>query len=120
VFVRRRIEEKAVNMFGTNEQQLRNGVYDGRIGTMKNDDFNQDGPEADLSEKSGSETERRVLEGHPEGPLCQRCGGQVRGRRRNGYCSDRCRMADRREQERRRRLALLDTISAAVAQLRNE
>ena len=34
-----------------------------------------------------------------EGQSCRRCGRPVEGRRRNGFCSDRCRMADRRERE---------------------
>lgn len=59
-------------------------------------------------------------EGHPERGRCRRCGEPVRGRRRNGYCADKCRMKDHRDAERRRRLALLDTISAVVEELRRE
>lgn len=49
---------------------------------------------------------------------CRRCGEQIRGRRRNGYCSDRCRLADNRDAQRRKQLELLAVIDAVVQQLR--
>ena len=58
----------------------------------------------------------------PKPTQCRRhdCGEPVQGRRRNGYCSDRCRMRDVRDAERCRRLDLLDALSATVEQLRRE
>jgi hypothetical protein len=63
--------------------------------------------------------ERQAGDGHPE-RRCRRCGEPVQGRRRNGYCGDACRMRDRRAEDERRRLELLDTISAAIEELRRE
>ena len=87
---------------------------------MQNDKSNQDGPDVHLTEDVGPETRTTGLEGHAERPPCRRCGQPVEGRRRNGYCSDRCRMADRREDERRRRVGLLDTLGVVVEELRIE
>lgn len=87
---------------------------------MQNDDFNQDGPDLPRIGDRGPQTRRQLVEGHPGDRPCRHCGQPVQGRRRNGYCSDACRLRDRRDQERRRRLELLDTISAAVEELRSE
>ena len=51
---------------------------------------------------------------------CQRCGGSVNGRRRNGFCSDACRMADRREREAARRAELLADLKTAIDAVRRE
>lgn len=51
--------------------------------------------------------------------LCERCGGPLSGKKQR-WCSDACRMADRRDDRRRKQLGLLDTISAAVEELRND
>jgi hypothetical protein len=53
-------------------------------------------------------------------PLCERCGGQIGGRRRNGFCSDRCRMADRREQINERRRGLLSRLKGVVGEVEAE
>jgi hypothetical protein len=60
-----------------------------------------------------------ACEGQPQ-TQCRRCGEPIRGRRRNGYCSDRCRMRDHREHEAERRRELLTTIETSVAALRRE
>lgn len=73
-----------------------------------------------LAGDRGSEPERRAGKGDPASSACRRCGGKVSGRRRNGWCSDACRMAKRREEAERRRQALLDTIIDAVEKLRRE
>src|SRR5688500_3564307 len=52
--------------------------------------------------------------------LCRRCGNPVRGARRNGFCSDACRMAVRREEQARRLAALLDTVENGLVALRRE
>ena len=54
------------------------------------------------------------------GPSCHVCGGAIRGRRRNGFCSDRCRMRARRAGRAARVEALLADIDHAVATLRRE
>lgn len=55
-----------------------------------------------------------------EGQSCSRCGGPLKRRRRNDFCSDRCRMADRREREAAGRRALLDRLARAVADVERE
>ena len=39
--------------------------------------------------------------------MCRVCGGAIAGRRRNGFCSDRCRL----QWQRARRAALLDQMA---------
>ena len=53
----------------------------------------------------------------PEGPsgACSRCGQPIDGRRRNGFCSDACRMAVRRAAINQRRREALDALHKAVA-----
>ncbi len=46
---------------------------------------------------------------------CKRCGEPVRGRRRNGYCSDRCRRRDERAAQKRDRQALMAALRDLVA-----
>jgi len=36
------------------------------------------------------------------GAFCRTCGGTIRGRRRNGFCSDRCRLRAKRAARRER------------------
>ena len=54
------------------------------------------------------------------GSSCRECGGPIPGRRRNGFCSDRCRMQARRAERASRVLACLTDIETAVAELRRE
>ena len=51
---------------------------------------------------------------------CHWCGGAISGRRRNGFCSDRCRMRARRAERAVRVEGLLADIDEAVAALRAE
>jgi hypothetical protein len=83
---------------------------------MAND--NEYEPEAAPLDENLPESRRQVLERNPEDCRCRRCGKPVNGRRRNGYCSDACRLADGRDKTKRRRLELLDTISRAVEELK--
>jgi len=53
-------------------------------------------------------------EGHSGNANCRRCGGQIKGQRRNGFCSDRCRMAARREAEVERKREILEGLKNAV------
>ena len=53
-------------------------------------------------------------------PSCRWCRGAIRGRRRNGFCSDRCRMRARRAERAARVEALLADIDHAVTTLRRE
>ena len=48
---------------------------------------------------------------------CKRCGGEIRGRRWNGFCSDRCRMADRRERINERRRGMLSRLKGVVGEI---
>ena len=52
------------------------------------------------------------------GPSCAHCGGPVTGRRRNGYCSDRCRMAAKRAEEAALEEEALRQLERAVVALR--
>jgi hypothetical protein len=56
----------------------------------------------------------------PEEQSCRRCGGAIRGRRRNGFCSDKCRIATRRQEDAERRQFLLDRLQAAVSDIVSE
>jgi len=68
--------------------------------------------------ESTPETRTTGSEGYPgEGP-CRRCGRPIGGRRRNGYCSDGCRMADRRQAERRTVEPLFKDVVRAIDELR--
>jgi predicted nucleic acid-binding Zn ribbon protein len=51
------------------------------------------------------------------GRFCSLCGGPIKGRRRNGFCSDRCRLRTTRKGERARIRELFTEIEAAVAEL---
>lgn len=50
-------------------------------------------------------------------PDCKQCGRLVVGRRRNGFCSDRCRMAAHRQLVHARKKELLSTLKKAVEDL---
>ena len=62
-----------------------------------------------------SQAERRVS---PD--RCRRCRGPICGRRRNGYCSDRCRMQARRAQRQERRLEVCRAFDEVTAAVRRE
>jgi hypothetical protein len=55
-----------------------------------------------------------------EGHSCLQCGRTIRGRRRNGFCADRCRMRNARTTRHARLDARLAAIEQAVAALREE
>jgi hypothetical protein len=59
------------------------------------------------------ETRTTASEGQP----CTRCDRPVRGRRRNGFCSDRCRMAKRREALEAKRAEAVRSLRRAVEDL---
>lgn len=77
-------------------------------------------PHCHLAREVAAEAERRPVSGNSGESRCHRCGGPVGGRRRNGYCSDKCRMRDRRARRYNHINELLSTIEAAVAALRRE
>ena len=78
-------------------------------------------------QKLNQDVDLDLLEGHgpeprttpSEEPSCDWCGRPLTGRREH-FCSDRCRMRNVRHVQRLKRLGLLDTIEAAVQDLRNE
>jgi predicted nucleic acid-binding Zn ribbon protein len=53
------------------------------------------------------------------GPSCAWCGNALAGRKER-FCSDRCRMRSIRAAQRQRRVTLINTISDAVSELRQE
>jgi hypothetical protein len=85
---------------------------------MQNDKLTGDGPNVRAVEPCGSATRTSGSEGHTGDRRCRRCGGAVQGRRRNGWCSDKCRLRDARELRGRKRRELLDVIAMAVEELR--
>src|SRR5437016_4337873 len=68
--------------------------------------------------ESALETRTTGSGNQPDEGSCRRCGGSIKGRRRNGYCSDRCRMQDYRDAERETLTQLFDDIQSLVAELR--
>jgi hypothetical protein len=81
---------------------------------------NQQDPVTRPVEITGLGTRTSASEAKPQSRRCKRCGQTVQGRRKNGYCGDRCRMRDLRDAQRRRLAILLDTLSATVEQIRRE
>ncbi len=55
-----------------------------------------------------------------EGGSCRWCGAPITGRRRNLFCSDRCRMGARRAERAQRIEALLAGLDDVVTRLRQE
>jgi len=84
---------------------------------MAND--NQNKADAYQPGVDGLESRTTASEGHSERQRV-RCGERIQGRRRNGRCSDRCRMRDRRNEQSQRLEEILATIERAVAALRRE
>lgn len=52
--------------------------------------------------------------------LCRRCGASIKGRRRNRFCSDKCRMATRRECDGLRRREAVARLKEAVVAVEGE
>ena len=69
-------------------------------------------PDIAVTVERGPETRTTAF----SGPSCEECGRVLTGRKTR-FCSDRCRMRDRRRHQQLRRLDLLDTIMSAVADL---
>ena len=55
-----------------------------------------------------------------EGPSCGECGCLVTGRRRNGFCSDRCRMRAKRAAKRECLAKLVADAESALDAIRRE
>ena len=81
---------------------------------------NQTQPDPQPVEITGLETCTTGPEGHPRRTHCQRCGKPIRGRKRNGYCGNACRMKDRRARQATRLKDLISTIDQALSALREE
>ena len=73
-------------------------------------------PDTQPSENRDPETRTTASEGQS----CARCGGPIKGRRRNGFCSDKCRLEVLRERAAKRRRGLLWRFKNAVADLEAE
>jgi hypothetical protein len=69
-------------------------------------------------ESEDPETRTTAVATHSERMVCCRCGRAIQGRRRNGYCSDRCRMQDQRARRSARIQQLLSAVEESVAALR--
>lgn len=68
-------------------------------------------------------TEDRGLESRTTGAAgqsCRRCGAPIKGRRRNGFCSDKCRMKDRRERNAQRRRQTVEQMKQFFTELERE
>jgi hypothetical protein len=79
-------------------------------------------PDTRILEEDGPEIRTTASAGHSgsqSDQCCERCGRPVTGRRQQ-FCSGRCRMQERWEAQRQRRMLLLDVIDAAVEELRQE
>ena len=55
-----------------------------------------------------------------EGRSCRQCGGPIPGQRRNGFCSDACRMRSGRTERDARVRELVADVERAVAALKSE
>ena len=55
-----------------------------------------------------------------EGPFCRWCEAPITGRRRSGFCGDRCRMRAQRGEKEQRVVKLLADADGALAALRAE
>jgi predicted nucleic acid-binding Zn ribbon protein len=80
----------------------------------------KDKPQILSDKEMGLETRTSASQGGSTQSHCLRCGRPIQGRRRNGFCSDRCRMEARRESQQRRRIELLDAIDTALKELRQD
>ena len=49
-----------------------------------------------------------------DGRFCRLCGAEIQGRRRNGFCSDRCRLRFRRRDEKKRLEKLFENVDGAL------
>ena len=58
--------------------------------------------------------------GRMSAPVCEGCGKVVEGRRRNGFCSDRCRMAARRQRITAERVALVGELRRTLEAIERE
>jgi hypothetical protein len=79
----------------------------------------QSGPNAHPDNDRRPETRTTASEGQS----CLQCGGPVRGRRRNGYCGDRCRMRAARMADSARIetfVALLASVESVIGAVREE
>ena len=72
--------------------------------------------QAQASHEPGQTTRTSAFSGRP----CRLCGQPITGRRRNSFCSDRCRMRAGRAERGSRVQALLAEIEHALAELRQE
>ena len=82
---------------------------------MQDDDFNQDGPDVHVLNDRGPESRTTASEERS----CEHCGRGLTGRKQR-FCSDRCRMKDRRAREDERRSDLLARLKGAVNDLEND
>jgi hypothetical protein len=65
----------------------------------------------------GSEVAAETRTSASARPSCRQCGGPIAGRRRNGYCTDRCRMRGRRAARSARVRQQLASIELALSDL---
>jgi predicted nucleic acid-binding Zn ribbon protein len=82
---------------------------------MERDDLNRDGLDPQPLSDRCPQSRRSALESRS----CEWCGRPLTGRKER-FCSDRCRMRDRREQERKRVDGLLQRLESGVHALRDE
>lgn len=79
------------------------------------DSFENEDPVPGRAYQVGPETRTTAFSGRS----CNQCGRPLTGRKQR-FCSDRCRMQDRRAKENRRRSDLLNRLRQAVSELERE
>ena len=82
---------------------------------MQNDERNHEGSDIQRPEDGGPEPRTTAFGGHS----CEQCGGPLTGRKVR-FCSDRCRMRNHRQTERRNLEVLFEQAERALADLRRE
>jgi predicted nucleic acid-binding Zn ribbon protein len=83
--------------------------------TAVENDFKSQGPDARLIEDHALESRRSAS----KALFCERCQAPLTGKK-DRWCSDACRMADRRQRQAARLRDLITIIETSVAALRSE
>ena len=89
-------------------------------GAVQGDDFERDKGKAGADEQNVAAPERQPSQAHSAEGRCRQCGGPIRGRRRNGFCGDACRMRVYRQQLAEERRALIEHLKQVVNDVERE
>jgi len=83
---------------------------------QKDDSTETEGAEGGAAADQPVETRTTALQEQS----CRVCGSLIRGRRSNGFCSDKCRMADRRAFQHDDRRAIVEQLRFVVSLVERE